>query len=277
MVFKRRRGGKKAYVAKQRTRKREAKKTTEADMAQNYELKKLSKTVKGLTAATKAYSGFATTSGTWEPIPTLVGVSSDASLGGVALFGQDTMTPIAQGTGVGDRLGSSITVRSFSIDYSVRLGLGTTSAQNGLSVAVRVMVICFHSPDGTPGDASASIIPTYHDVFAIQGAGSGMVRTFLRNQYQPLSSNAHVYYDRLHEFPVNSTNASTTALTSIQHGRIKIRPTKRNSMVTFNTTSGAAVDVLMNQWVMIALSDNSTTADVGQPEIIAKGLCVFDA
>lgn len=273
MVFKRRRGGKKAYVASQRVRKREAKKTTEADMAQNYVLKKLTKTVKGLTASEKAWAAFASSLGTWDPIPTIVGISTDASMGGVTVT---DMTPVAIGTGVGDRGGASITVRSFQIDYSVRQGQLVSSTSNGFSLAVRVMVICFQKPNGVPGDASQSVIPSYHDVFAIQGPGSGMTRSHLRNQYQPFSHTYRVYYDRLHEFTMNNATTPVSATNIVQHGRIKIRPTKKNAVVTFNTTSGATTDVLENQWIMIAMSDNALAGNVGPPEIIVRGLCIFN-
>lgn len=276
MVFKRRRGGgmsKRKYVRKERQKKREAKKMTEEDISQNFVIKDLSKKVRSLTASEKAYAGFATAAGTWVNIPTIVGISTDASMGGVVPF---TLTPIAIGTGVGDRTGASITVRHFQIDYSVRLQSSTSSTDNGLSLAIRVMVVCFHKPNGVPGDASSSVVPSYHDLFAIQGPGSGMTRSFLRNQYQPFSKNFTVYYDRLHELNINSSTNNVFATNFLQHGRMKIRPTKKNSVVTFNTTSGASQDVLENQWVIIVMSDNSTTADANPPSVIIRGLVMFD-
>lgn len=275
MVFSRRRGNRsrKQYIKQQRQKKREVKKMTEEDMGQNYQIKELKKKVQSLTASEKAYAGFTTTAGTWQVIPTIIGISSDASLGGVTAV---QITPIAIGTGVGDRTGASINIRHIDFDYSVRPDLTASSVANGMTYACRVMVVCFHKPNGVPGDASQSVIPSYHDLFAIQGPGSGMIPSFLRLQYQPFSSNYKVYYDRIHSFGINSSNTTVSPGSAVQRSKFRVKPTKKNATVTFNTTSGALTDVLENMWIMIAMSDNQTGTNGGPLEIMVRGLTVFD-
>lgn len=264
---------KKQYVRQQRQKKKEIKKMTEQDMGQNFQLKQLTKQVKSLTASEKAYAAFTTTSGNWQTIPTIIGISSDASLGGVTAV---QITPIAIGTGVGDRTGASINIRHIDIDYSVRPDALAHSGDNGLTYACRVMVVCFHKPNGVPGDASQSVIPSYHDLFAIQGPGSGMIASMLRLQYQPFSTNYKVYYDRIHSFGINSINSTVTPGSAVQRKKLRIKPTKKNATVTFNTTSGAMTDILENMWVMIAMSDNQSIGNAGPMQIIVRGLTVFD-
>lgn len=281
MVRNRKNGGaqsKKKYVRQQRQKKKEAKRMTEEDIDQNFQLKQLSKKVNALTASDKGWAGFASTLGDWQAIPTLVGSSTDSTMFTHIV---SDVTPIAVGTGVGDRQGSSISVRSFQIDYSVRLGATSSTSLNGESMAVRVMFVCFYTPNGQPADSAGSLVPTYQDLFALQGPGAGMTRTFLRNQYQPFSNNYHVYYDRLHEFNLITPLAvvgtpSRFPTQTMHHGRINVKPTKKNSLVTFNSTTGTIADILTNQWCLLAFSDNATAVDGGPPQIIMKGIVRFD-
>lgn len=261
-------GGKRRYVRRKKAQRAEVRSETSKDISQDYDLQRLRKTVRGLTQSTKGWQQSGTAGYAYAVIPTIVGVASTSTFAAYFLIDP---TQIAQGDVQGGRQGDYIKLNHIGIKYSVRCNVAPVSTQNGASLAVRVLAVCFHRPNGTPGTAAGSLVPTFEDLFTVQAVN--MARGHLRALYNPETrTNAHVYYDRIHDLA--STQIVTTSW--FHEGRISIRPTQKNSIIKFNTTSGAKEGIEENMYVIIVMSDNATTSDAQPPEFSAISLTDFE-
>lgn len=283
MVFKRRRHGKnlgkKAYVKRKKVQRKEIKRETDKDIAQDFQLNKLSKQVSKLTKAEKGWVTFATTSNTWTSIPTILAVTSNTSM---AAWVFQNLVGISQGDTQLSRQGDYINVQRINIRYQLRTATSAPNTQNGLTLGVRVMVVCFLRPNGTPAVAGGSLVPTFDDLFAYSATSATMARGNIMQLFNPDQRNVYrVYYDRYHILPddifTSGTSNDVTHATSkpYTHGFVSIRPTKKNSTVIYNNTTGNLVDIQENMWVMLVFSDNSTTADASPPQVSIQSLVEY--
>lgn len=242
-------------------------------------IKKLSSAVKGLTASTYGWTQFNTNSSTFQAIPTVVGVASNTQVGAF-MFPSTSAFSIAQGDGENQRQGNYLKVKYIDIRYQIRQPLTQPVTQNGGSCAVRVLLICTHTPNGQPGVGANATAPSMNDIFAfVTGSGVTMARGDLMHAYNPDQRDRHhIYYDRIHQFfpPTLGAGVSAGGEQYMSHGRIKAVPTKKNSVQKYNNTTGTITGVEQNLWYLLVFSDNATTSDATPPEISLMSCMSFE-
>lgn len=271
MVMARGGNAKSKYIRKAKIKKAEAKRSTQKDMGQDFQIQKLAKTVRGLTQSVKGWINMQNNNaaGGYLAVPTIVGVASTASmLAHVQLY----LTPIAQSDLQGGRQGDYITVTRIQLRYDARTSVMGVTTTNGLTSAVRVLVVCFNRPNGVPGVANASLVPTFEDLLSVQAAA--MTRTNLRQSFNPEQrTNAHVYYDRIHVLA--SQQLTTQGFSQHASGQITIVPKKKNRTVKYNDVNNGIQMCEENMFVLFVLSDNADAADANPLEFQVNGLCEF--
>lgn len=247
------------------------KKTTIKDVSQDIKISKLNRQVAKLNAGAKGWNELFSISHTYQAIPTLVGVNSNTSLGG---FVMSIPFNLAQGDDNFQRQGDSITASYIDIHYDVIPHAGAfvgTQAQD-----VRVMLVCFKKPNGTPATAGGSSVPTWNDLFAYNSSSNIMAQSHVLNMYNPFTRpNYKVYYNRLHKFNSLNVDPGDTGTKAVQAGRIRVRPKKGNSQVTYNDTTAIIANQEKNMFVLLAFSNNSTAVDATPASIKYQGISMY--
>lgn len=261
-------------MAKEKRQRQEARKETDKDISQDYEIKQLKKTVAGLSASTTGWISRSSTAGTYVAIPTLVGVNEDTSM---LPFVQHLPAGILQGDLQDGRQGDYIDVNLIQIRYQVRRVFDLTGT-NLTTETVRVMLVCSYSPNGVPGDAAGALVPQFIDLFACDSTvGGAMTRGSIRMLYNPEQRvRHHVYYDRIHTFVPQAGDTDPQGTNEpFAEGFIHVIPNEKNGIVKYNTTTAAADAQEVNMWYLLVMSDNATAADALPPVVTWKAVTTF--
>lgn len=260
-------GGKKAFIAKEKAVKSRAKKETVEDMNQNYDINQLKKSVKELTKATKGFSSSASDSST---ISTIVGTPGSTSLAFFQVGGGNTGQPsdiIGANKIPGTLSGRFFTIKHLDFRYSLDMDPDSDVDTQGASVIVRVMLLAINKMYGEPSDNAGALFPNLNDILSL--ASGNMTSSDVMAPYtRLLRSNFEVLHDEFHVLSpeANSGNAGNgQAGTGRPFTSVNIRhlhPQKRFQQVTLNDEtvpiSTVGANIAENAYIVVALSDHPT-------------------
>lgn len=269
----------KQYMRKKRNMRSEAKKSNVKDDAQDFRLNKVEKRVKELDKATK---GFAGAGGDSQLISTLIGLSPSTVLDTFTVTGQGILSDVnnALNKQVGNVNDDFFAIKHIGLNYNIDMDPEILVDDIGVSMLVRVVVLCVHQLMGQPGDAAGSLSPNMSDIFIMPTAGN-MTSSDVHAHYTRLMrNNFEVLYDKTHVLSpsvntvVDGTVQAGTAPPFTQTFKVNLQPSKRSQQVKLNNTAAAGAlrvtdraNTAQNVYYLLAFSDNPIAANAQAPTI----------
>lgn len=265
-------GGKKAYVKKAKGMRSRAKKETDEDINQNFEINKLKKEVSTLTKGTKGYGANYADS---VVIPTVIGSLNSTNLNTFNIFHPSNIG--GMNTNGREPSGPFITMNHVGLNYQIDMESDSSTVDIGTSMLVRVMLVCVHQPPGDPTLQAGSVPSSFSDIFLTKtNAADPLISADLLDHYVRLGrQNFEVLYDKTHTLvPMIGdiadagipSQAGAQPFTGVHH--VNVSPQKRSRQIQYNQVNDTSfISVAQNQYYFLCFSDNPTAGNTSAPTL----------